>query len=307
MATKHGLGRGLGALLQDEPKAAAAAPAAAASAAAERAAGVQKVPIDQVHPSPLQPRRRFAPEALAELVASVRERGVLQPLLVRKAAGGYELIAGERRWRASKEAGIAEVPIVVLEASDTEALELALVENLQREDLNVIEEAEGYRVLADRFGLTQEQIAQRVGKARASVANALRLLGLPEAIRQYLSDGALSAGHAKVLLGVSIADEQRLYADRVVKQGLSVRELEKAVAHAQRGPRKKAEKHTSLPEDFLRDLSDKLHRHFGTSVRVVPCGTLGSGKKSKGWLEIDFYSNDELDRILSLLGLVERE
>ena len=298
MATKHGLGRGLSALLQEEPR---EAPAPGTSA------GIQRVPVDRISPSPWQPRRHFGPEALGELVESVRDRGVLQPLLVRKVGESYELIAGERRWRAARAAGLAEVPVMVMDASDHVALELALVENLQREDLNIIEEAEGYRVLAEKFGLTQEEIAKRVGKARASVTNTLRLLGLPEQVRGFLSEGLLSPGHAKVLLGVPIEAEQCLLAERVVQQNLSVRELERMVARSARGPRKRAEKHTTLPDTYLTNLSDVLHRHFGTSIRVVPCGTLGSGKQAKGWIEIDFYSNEDLDRILELLGLSERE
>lgn len=300
MAVKHGLGRGLGALIRDTPV------ESEPSAVAHGAAGPLMVELSQIRPSPFQPRRTFAREALDELTASIREHGVLEPLLVRKVDEGYELIAGERRWRASQEAGLKQVPVVLRVASDREALELGLIENLQRADLNPVEEAEGYQVLADKFSLTQEEIAKRVGKGRASVANALRLLGLPKEVRKFITEGLVSAGHAKVLMGLSSDLEQCRFAERVIKDGLSVRDLEKIVEHARRIPRKKTPGKEDIPSSHMVYLIDKLHQHFGTSVHIQPCRTTANGRKVKGSVQIDFYTNDDLDRILDLFGLADR-
>lgn len=294
MASKHGLGRGLGALIKD---------GTVPEGTPAETAPYLTVPVTAIRTNPLQPRRAFDADALKELANSIRERGVLQPLLVRKTVTGYELIAGERRLRAAQSVQVTEVPVVVMDAPDVEALELALVENLQREDLNVIEEAEGYQVLAERFGLTQEQIAGHVGKARASVANTVRLLSLPEEIRQHLSNGRLTSGHGKLLVGLEIPAEQLLLARRVIKEGLSVRNLEKIIQKAGRAPRRPRVTTDDIPASHIRDLSDKLHNHFGTSIRIRSCRTLTNGKKARGAIEIDFYSTDDLDRVLQLLGL----
>jgi ParB family chromosome partitioning protein len=198
------------------------------------------------------------------------------------------------------------VPVVITEArDDADALEIALIENLQREDLNPMEEAEGYQVLAERFSLTQEQIAERVGKARATVTNALRLLSLPETVRQMVIDGRLSAGHAKLLSGLTIAEEQILFAQFVVNEGLSVRNLEKRIQKSRKAPKRPRVSRSDLPKDHLSYLTDRLHGVFGTSVRIVPSKTYANGKKGKGAIEIDFYSNEELDRILEILGVRE--
>jgi ParB family transcriptional regulator, chromosome partitioning protein len=296
MATKHGLGRGLGELIKNgtvtEP------PAASGTV-------ILKVPIEKIRKSPLQPRRVFDESALAELTESIRERGVLQPLLVRSVGADYELIAGERRYRASQAAGIREIPVIVMNAADRDALELALIENLQREDLNVLDEAEGYQALCDKFGLTQEQVATRVGKARASVTNSLRLLALPMEIKQFLASGQLSAGHAKLLSGLEIEPEQLLFARQTVKENLSVRNLEKLIQKSRRVPRKPRASRDDIPSAHLAYLSDRLHKHFGTSVRITSSRTLSDGKKAHGSVEIDYYSNEDLDRILGLAGLMD--
>ena len=299
MAAKHGLGRGLGALIRDTP-------VEAAPVVSPVATGPQMVAVAQIRPNPFQPRRVFVKEALDELVASIREHGVIEPLVVRKTDEGYELIAGERRWRASQEVGLKQVPVVVREASDREALELGLIENLQRADLNVIEEAEGYQTLADQFSLTQEEIAKRVSKGRASVANALRILSLPKEIKKFMAEGLLSAGHAKVLLGLPLEPEQCRMAERVIKDGLSVRDLERLVEHNRKSPRKKMAGKEDIPSSHLVFLTDKLHQYFGTSVQVQPCRTTANGRKVKGSVQIDFYTNDDLDRILDLLGMTDR-
>ena len=299
MAVKHGLGRGLSALIKDNPAVGAPAPASASG-------GPLLVETIQIRPNPFQPRRNFVREAMDELVASVREHGVLEPLLVRKAEDGYELIAGERRWRAAQEAGLRQVPVVVRDATDLEALEIGLIENLQRADLNVVEEAEGYQVLAQTFKLTQDEIAQKVSKARASVANALRLLSLPKEIKKFLAEGLISAGHAKVLLSLATEPEQCRMAERIIKDGVSVRELEKIVEHSRKIPRKKGIEKETIPASHLVYLTDKLHQHFGTSVQVHPCRTTANGRKVKGYIQLDIYTNDDLDRILELCGLAER-
>ena len=300
MALKHGLGRGLSALIKDTP---AVAPAAAPAPAS---GGPLMVEVIKIRPSPFQPRRTFVREAMEELVASVREHGVLEPLLVRRAEDGYELIAGERRWRAAQEAGLKQVPVVVRDATDLEALEIGLIENLQRADLNVVEEAEGYLALAQTFKLTQDEIAQKVSKARASVANALRLLSLPKEVKKFLTEGLISAGHAKILLSLATEPEQCKMAERIIKEGVSVRELERLVEHSRKTPRKKAVEKEDIPASHLVYLSDKLHQHFGTSVHVHPCRTTANGRKVKGYIQLDIYTNDDLDRILDLCGLAER-
>lgn len=303
MALKRGLGRGLDALIRDVP----ADSTARENADSESSRGITSIPTEAIVPSPYQPRRTFESEPLEELVRSIRSHGVLQPLLLRRIGNTHELVAGERRLRAAQEAGLKEVPAIVRDVSDADALALSLIENLQREDLNIMEEAEGYRRLASQFGLTQEEIARIVGKARATVSNALRLLDLPEEVKQMVQAGSLSAGHAKVLLGVSIDEEKRLLAKRVVDEGLSVRTLERIAARLERVPRKPRAFRTDLPPDHLNHLTEELQRRFGSHVRVFPSRTLANGKKAKGSIEIDFYSNDDLNRILEILGISDEE
>lgn len=299
MAAKHvGLGRGLGALIKDSTPA-----PVAASPAAPAAAPSNKIAVARIKKSPWQPRHHFEKEALAELVQSVKERGVIQPLLVRKIADGYELIAGERRFRAATEAGLKEVPAIVMEVSDREALELALVENLQRADLNLIEEAEGYKALGEKFGMTQDEIATKVGKARPTVANALRLLDLPDKVKRLVAERQLTPGHAKALLGLEIPKEQEILAERCVQESLSVRTIERIVHRLKIPAKKPRAAKTDVPEAHLKYLLDHMHQKLGTQVRIAPSRTLANGKKAKGRIEIDFYSSDDLDRILVILGL----
>ena len=307
---RKALGRGLSALINDKPKTApppavAAAPAAAPAPAAPPP-GPLILALDRIQPNPTQPRQRFAQDSLDELVASVREKGVLQPLMVRKTGDTYQIIAGERRYRAAKAAGLKEVPVILRDIDDRETLEIALIENLQRQDLNIVEEAEGYQQLASKYALTQELIAQRVGKSRASVANALRILGLPPKVRAWLTDGSLSAGHAKVLLGLPTPARQEQFATRVVSEGLSVRALEKLVAPsaapAKTPPAVPAADGVST---FLRDLEDKLHHKLGTRVSVSSTRLLPNGKRMPGKVEITYYSSDDLDRLLMLLGIAD--
>ncbi len=296
-----GLGRGLSALIGGAagPGGVSGAPPAPGGDTGE----VRRLPLDRLRAADWQPRHAFPAESLEELVASIREHGILQPLLVRARGNIFEVIAGERRLRAAAAAGLAEVPVRVLEVDDREALELALIENLQREDLDPIEEAEGYRALGERFGLTQEQIAARVGRARASVANALRLLGLPDPVRESLAAGRLSVGHAKVLLGLAIPEEQRRLAARAEKEGWSVRELERRVARLARPPRVARMARDDVPASHVRYLADRLREKLGTGVTVHSPRTLANGRKAKGAIHIDFYSSEDLDRLIELLGL----
>lgn len=296
-AKRKGLGRGLDVLISEMPKDERPQPQQ------EGRSAVDEVDIGLIERNPLQPRRNFNPDSLSELIDSVRESGVLQPLLVRRKDDGYELIAGERRLRAAHDAGLAKVPVRVLERSDEQSLEIALVENLQREDLNPIEEAQGYKLLMDRFELGQEAVAQRVGKARATVANTLRLLQLEPEVQQMVADGQLSSGHAKILAGFEIGPEQRTMAEQCVKEEMSVRQLEKAAARRKRPPRKPRAFKPDLPTTQLNDLQDQIQRRLGTAVRIEPSKTLANGKRVKGRIEIDYFDADELDRLLVMLGV----
>lgn len=295
------LGRGLDVLFKDEATVTKQS-TLQKKTTKETDGALKEVAIGKIVTSPWQPRKFFDAESLTELVQSIQTHGVLQPLLVRSVGGKFELIAGERRLRAARSALLKKVPIIIVDATDEKAMEIALIENLQREDLNPIEEAEGYAVLQKKFKFTQEQVAKQVGKARASIANSLRLLDLPECIQKYLSDGLLSMGHAKVLLALGIETEQELLARRAIKEGLSVRALERLVKKLTQPPKKPRAQKNDLPSEYLHTLTDELHQFFGTSVRLVPSKTLTNGRKMKGSLEIDFHDNDELDRLLSLVG-----
>jgi ParB family chromosome partitioning protein len=249
--------------------------------------------IEAVERNPDQPRKRFDDAKLEELAASIRQHGVVEPILVRREGAKYRIVAGERRWRAAQRAGLREVPAILREASDREAFELALVENLQRADLNAIEEAEAFEVLATDHGLTQEQIAVRVGKERSTVANALRLLKLPQEVREAVRDGQLDMGHARALVGLDSADTIRKLAHRAIREKLSVRALE-ALVRLQGKPAGKGKK----PEETasIRDLVNRLQRRLGARCRVVQKSAVS------GRLEIDYASLEELDGILSRIG-----
>ena len=289
MAAKRGLGRGLEVLINDGAKPAKKKTVAKKKETKEDT-GILKVSLSNIVANTFQPRHVFDQDAIDDLTASIKERGVLQPLLVRTTAkkGKYELIAGERRLRASGQAGLKEVPVIIVEAQDQDSLELALVENLQREDLNIIEEAAGYQLLADSYDLTQDQIASRVGKSRATVANAVRMLKLPKEVQTLISGNRLSAGHAKLLSGLDSITEQILLATRTVEEGISVRGLEKIIAQAKKVPRKPRTARNDIPSSHLAFLSDQLHSYFGTSVKLQPCRTYANGKKGKGSIEIDY-------------------
>jgi ParB family chromosome partitioning protein len=292
---RQALGRGLAALIPSAapPPAPAAAPAATPAGAA-RGDGLRTVAIEDVHPSPGQPRKQFDDARLEELAASIRAQGIIQPLVVRlREAGGYELIAGERRWRASQRAGLHEVPVVVRDVAEKRAFEMALVENLQREDLNPIEEAQGFERLIAEFGYTQEALAGRVGKDRSTVANALRLLRLPESVRGFVTEGRLSMGHARALLGLEAADAIERLARRVMARELSVRQVETLVKREREGGAEREAPEPARVSASARDLGERLTRALGTRVKVIEDGP------GKGRLEISYHTLDQLDVVLS--------
>jgi ParB family chromosome partitioning protein len=244
-------------------------------------------------PSRFQPREGFDDEKIGELAASIKENGLLQPIIARKQPEGYEIIAGERRWRAAQRLGLSEVPTIIRDVEDGKMLELALVENIQREDLNPIEQAQAYQELVGRLNLTQEEVAARVGKKRSTVANFLRLLDLPAEVKEYVSRGTISMGHARALLSLENKGDMLAFADRSIKEGLSVRALESLIAH-----RKKME--NSAPAQpvkkapYIIDIQDRLRKRLGTKVLV-------SDKNGRGQIVIEYYSTEEFERLLSLI------
>ncbi len=288
---RQALGRGLAALI---PGAKPPETPAAGPAGPGRTEGLRTVAIEDVHPSPGQPRKQFDDARLDELAASIKAQGIIQPLVVRlREGGGYELIAGERRWRAAQRAGLHEVPAVVRDVAEKRAFEMALVENLQREDLNPIEEAQGFERLIDEFGYTQEALATRVGKDRSTVANALRLLRLPTSVRGLVTEGRLQMGHARALLGLESTDAIERLARRVVARELSVRQVEALVKRERDGQADAPPAPPERPSSSARDLGERLSRALGTRVRVVESGP------GKGHLEIAYHSLDQLDAVLA--------
>jgi ParB family chromosome partitioning protein len=279
LTARQALGKGLGALIPEKgvPE-------------GEGKKALQQCGIEEVQPNPFQPRKTFSDEQLQELVDSIREKGILQPLLVRRKSDGYELIAGERRWRAAQRAGLREIPILVRDVSDSEMLELSLIENIQRENLNPIEEAEAYKRLMEQFHLTQEEISKKVGKDRTTIANTVRLLRLPPEIKLSLAEGKITMGHARAFLSLDGVDKQKLLWRRLLSGGLSVRQTESLVKRLR--TRSSPTPRRSNPEWSA--LVEELQRALGTKVRIV-------GKRKRGKIEIDFFSPDELDRIIELL------
>ena len=273
---KSGLGKGLDALFVDNAT----------------DSTTRSLPISELEPNRSQPRRRFDPDALNELASSIRQYGVIQPIAVRPLPGGsYQIVAGERRWRAARLAELQEVPVVVLELSDAETFEIALVENLQREDLNPMEEAEGYKALSDQFGLTQEQVAAKVGRSRPAIANAMRLLALPEDVRTMVEAGALSAGHARALLALSDPAQMSTLAKEIVARGLTVREVERLAAHPANEPRPVK----TIPV-YYRAVSASLTEALSRTVRVE------SKKGQGGRLIVEFTDEDELRELAEKLS-----
>lgn len=284
---RKALGRGLSALLgEDSDK----------QTGGEE--GFIEIDIDLIIPNAEQPRTRFTEANLEELTQSIKVNGVVQPILVRKKGNGYELVAGERRWRASQRAGLTKIPAVVKDISDDKILELALVENIQRQELNAIEEARAYKKLIEMIGLTQEMVASRVGKDRTFIANYLRILKLPDDIQDLVSEEKISVGHARALLMVDNSDAQRRVARSIMEMTLSVRETEKAVKRISRGETEVVEKTQVKPKEDpnLKAAETKLRRKFSTQIRIVP-DTKGTGGK----IEFEYYGQDDLDRIYRML------
>ena len=282
MASNKGLGRGLGALLGDFTE------------EIPENSPYKLLPIYKVEPNASQPRQDFDEEELQALSESIAIHGVIQPLTVRDLPSGYyQIIAGERRWRASRMAGLSEIPAVIIEADDKKSMELALIENLQRQDLNAMEEALGYRSLMDDYGLTQEEASARVGKSRSAVANALRLLQLPEPIAQMLRDGKLTAGHARAILKIKAEKKQLEAAQKISALDLSVRQAENLCANMAKEPEKKEEKVT-LAVDYVAECEKSLSKHLGRGVKIV------NGKR-KGRFELEFYGQEDLQVLLDAL------
>ena len=302
---KTGLGRGLGALMSGQkPSQKPTGPDTKVESSSAmdplQAGSVLNVEITKIRPCPSQPRKVFNNSSLEELAESIKANGVIQPLVVRPSDHGqFELIAGERRWRAAQIAGLNKVPVIIRLANDAQVLEMALVENLQREDLNPIEEAQGYALLIEAFNLTQEETAQRVGKSRAAVANILRLLNLPEKAITHVRDGRLSMGHAKAILAIEDAGHQNLVAEKVIRESLNVRQTEGLVAELQKnstGSPEKNSKQSQVQGIHVTDLVNRLKERLGTKVGLTY-------REGKGTLTIKYFSDEDLDRILNILDV----
>lgn len=282
---KGGLGKGFGALLGES-----------LMAAEEESGGVSTLPMTLIEPNREQPRKRFSPESMQELTRSIEMHGVVTPITVRKTENGYyQIIAGERRWRAARSAGLTEIPALVIEADDKTVMELALIENLQREDLNPIEEAQGYHSLMQEYGLTQEQVAERVGRSRPAVANALRLLSLPDEAQELLADGTLSAGHARAVLAIKDAS-MRTHDVLEKMAGMSVRQAEKYAKSLQKEPEPQSEPEqpAAFQPDYTVALAERLEHALGRRVRIEQ-------GKSSGTLSLAFYGDDDLERLAAAL------
>ena len=279
MNKKKALGKGIGALIPEKKE--------------EEAGNIANIKIGAISPNRFQPRKQFNPERHKELVASIKEKGIVQPILIRptKDGKGFEIIAGERRLRATKELGLEEIPAIIKKVSDEEALELSLIENIQREELNPIEEASAYKELIDKFNLAQEDIARAVGKDRSTISNTLRLLKLPKKIQDYVSRGTLSMGHARAILGIENEKQQIKIADEVAKKGLSVRETEGLV---NRSRERKGVRQEKAKDPCIRELEEELQRILGTKV------TITQGKK-RGKIQLEFYTPSDFERLIKIL------
>lgn len=272
---KKGLGKGLGALIPE---------------IAREEENIQEISIKEIRVNQNQPRKHFDEKKIEELAESIKQHGVLQPVILRKKTAGYELVAGERRWRAAQKAGIEKIPAIVKELSDLDVMEIALIENLQREDLSPLEEAEAYKKLIEEFGMTQEELSKRVGKSRSQIANTVRLLNLDDEIKEMIIEEKLTAGHARALLAIEDKKERLKMAEKISKENMSVRQIEEAV-------KKKTDKKEKKREEInpaIIDVSEKLQTTLGTRVKI-------KGTEKRGKIEIEYYSADELERILETI------
>lgn len=298
---KKGLGKGLDSLIPDNKSIKSVTPdkSAEAKKEAEEKAGVQMMKINEVEPNRDQPRKNFDEDALLELSDSIKQFGVLQPLLVRKRKDYYEIIAGERRWRAAKLAGVKEVPVIEKEYTDQEILEIGLIENIQRENLNPIEEAIAYKRLLEEFNLKQDEVAERVSKSRTAVTNSMRLLKLSDKVQQMIIDDMISTGHARALLAIDDPELQYTLANKIFDEKLSVRETEKLVKEI-KNPKKPKEKKPVANSFIYQDLEEKMKSVFGTKVSIASKG------KGKGKIEIEYYSDDELEHLFDMMMSIKR-
>lgn len=305
MAVKRGLGKGLNSLIPEDSNAAAGANPKVVEKVVEKEVIVKqpteiKVNINSVEPNRGQPRKVFEEDALEELAESIRQYGVLQPLLVQKRDGYYEIIAGERRWRAAKKAGIKEIPVIIRDYSDQEIVEIALIENIQREDLNPIEEALAYQRLVKEYNLKQDEVAERVFKSRAAITNSMRLLKLDPRVQQMLIDDMISAGHARTLLAIENGDEQYNVAMKIFDEKLSVREIEKLIRDIANGKTEKKPKTVPANDFVYREYEEKLKTVFGSKV------VIHNKENNKGKIEIDYGSREEFERIIELIEKNQR-
>lgn len=297
---KKGLGKGLDSLIPDNKSIKSVTPDKSAEAKKEEEkAGVQTMKINEVEPNRDQPRKNFDEDALLELSDSIKQFGVLQPLLVRKRKDYYEIIAGERRWRAAKIAGVKEVPVIVKEYTDQEILEIGLIENIQRENLNPIEEAIAFKRLLEEFNLKQDEVAERVSKSRTAVTNSMRLLKLSDKVQQMIIDDMISTGHARALLAIDDPELQYTLANKIFDEKLSVRETEKLVKEI-KNPKKPKEKKVMENAFIYQDLEEKMKGVFGTKVSIASKG------KGKGKIEIEYYSDDELEHLFDMMMSIKR-
>lgn len=257
---------------------------------------VREVSLKELRPNPYQPRKSFDQDSINELKDSILEHGILQPIIARKSIKGYEIVVGERRYRAAKEAGLEKVPVVVRELSEQQMMELAVLENLQREDLTPIEEASAYQLLMDRLKLTQEELANRLGKSRPHIANHLRILSLPMDIQNLISEGKISMGHGRALLGLKKKEKVQQIVEKIIKEGLNVRQLEKLIQDLNNNVPRETKKPKQEKSVFIREQETHLRERFGTTVNIKH-----NKNKKKGKIEIEFFSNEDLERIIELL------
>lgn len=274
---KRGLGKGLSALIPMDEK---------------DKESIQEVQVKDIHANQNQPRKNFDEQKLNELADSIKEHGILQPVILRKKAGTYELVAGERRWRAAQKAGIEKIPAIIKDLSDSDVMEIALIENLQREDLNPLEEAAAYKKLIEEFGMTQEKLSKRVGKSRSQIANTVRLLNLDDEIKELISEGKMTAGHARALLAIEDKKERLRLARKISEDNMSVRQIEETVK-IKTQEKRKSKKNEDVNPAFV-EISERLQRSLGTKVKI-------KGSEKRGKIEIEFYSEDELERILETI------
>ena len=280
MNKKFALGKGLGALIPDEIN--------------EDNEGKLMISLNKIKSNIDQPRKSFDNEKIAELAESIKNHGIIQPLILKENDGGYIIVAGERRWRAAKMVGLKEVPAIVMDLTEKQVLEISLIENIQRQDLNPIEEALAYKKLLSDFDLTQEELSKRIGKSRTAITNTIRLINLDSRVQQYVIDGIISEGHGRALLSLEDGDLQYIYSQKVIDEKLSVRELEKLIRNASLKS-EKSEKNEEL-NPYYKDVRDRLQNYFGTKVNL-------SSKKNRGKIEIEYYSEEDLERILDIINL----